>query len=326
MLTEKEIKAQSWAAFRTWETKWRENAKINKTLWEAQGKPSHRDLVLEGKGKSLLCVGMGESFESQLEIIKKYKFNVDIACVDKAFKPLMENGIVPKWVFLADAGIDIKWLGDVDTNQSTLIANMAANPEWAQNWKGKVYYYINKDNINSEEMFKEITGYDEVIPASSNVGNTVVVASTQWFGYDNYYLVGYDYCWANCNYYALHDSDKRYYLKDIEGIDTYGNLVTTSNNLYFSARWLNDFYLTMSRTKGWTSRVYNCSGRGFLEIPQRELETVLRTSKKKKLSKMEALKVREGKSQIITFKNKEDFLNQCENYEIFEIKLRGVRK
>ena len=145
-LTPNEVLAQSKAAFRQWEEIWKENARINGEIYK-RNKLSQQDLLYSGAGKKLLCIAYAPSFENQIENVQKYKNDaVDIACVDKAMGKLIDNNISPKFVVIADAGIDYKkwcepWIDK--TKDIILIANITANIEWTQNWQGKVYFYVN---------------------------------------------------------------------------------------------------------------------------------------------------------------------------------------
>lgn len=287
MLKPDEVLKQSQNAFRQWQDVWEANAKRNGDLYR-KNKTSQKDVLFKGLGKNLLCIAFAPSFENKINEIKEHRNeSTDIACVDKCFGPLMENGIKPQYVFLADAGIDYgkwcdKWIEE--TEDIILFANVTSNPEWTYNWKGKVIFYVNKDNIETEKIYSKLSGCDEMIPASSNVGNTVVVFSTQVMGYDGYFLVGYDYSWKDTeNYYAFNDSDKRYWMKHATLIDMNGDMVNTSSNLIFSSRWLTDFYKSVTNQFD-NIKIYNCSGTGILGIPRGSLVKKLQDSSKRKLN------------------------------------------
>jgi len=274
-LTEKEVRKQSETAFAQSGEKWKRHAKINGELYR-RNKNFHRDLALVGMNKVLVVAGMGASLEDHIETLKKYqvKQGVDIACCDKGFKILFRHGIKPRYVFLADANIKYdQWVQDVidQTGDTILISSICANPLWAQNWRGKVYFYVNKDNIGTEKIYSSISGCSEMIPAASNVGNAMLVFATQTMGYKEYLLIGYDFSWApGRNYYAYNDNNKRHWMRVYHLNDINGEYCYTSENLLFSCRWLQDYYngpISASKIK-----MFNCSGRGILNIPQHDLE------------------------------------------------------
>lgn len=290
MLSEQEVLNQSRSAFRQWGETWDKHARINGEIHKEQG-TSHRDLLYSGAGKTALCIANGPSFEDKIGMIKKYEDNIDIICVDKCFGKLLENGIKPKYVFLADAGISYeKYCKPYDTSGICLITNVTANVEWTQNWEGKIYFYVNKDNIKTEERYSAISGCYDSIPASSNVGNSVVVFSTQIMGYDKYILLGYDYCWGpEDKYYAFEDNDKRYWMSHINMIDKIGRLVYTSNNLVFSARWMGDFVNNVLRPRG--IKIVDCSGKGILSMQTGDLEKHLGDAEIRKLNDLDKQRI-----------------------------------
>lgn len=287
-LTPDEVLAQSRAAYGQWAPQWREHARINGEKYKKDGN-SQQDLLFIGAGKSLVCIANGSSLEDHIETLQNKNEAVDIVCCDKVLGNLLDHQIKPQYVILADANISYKdWLEPwVDqTEDIILISSICANPEWTLNWKGPVFFYVNKDNIESEKEFSQISGCHEFIPASSNVGNTVVVFSVQIFGYDEYLLIGYDYGWGdNDNYYAFTDGVKRHWMKHAHGVDCRGEIVNTSQNLIFSSRWLSDYFMSMSQQMG--VRIYNCSGRGILNMPPANLKRKLKIAKYRELSTQE---------------------------------------
>lgn len=311
-LSTDEVKKQSEAAFKQWGPTWEHNAVENGKIYKKQ-KTSHKQLLFEGAGRTLLCIAMAPSFENKLEIIKKYNTGkYDIACVDKCLGVLLDNGIVPKYVFLADSGISYdKWLKPwiKQTKNIYLMTNVTANLDWTRKWRGKIFFYVNKDNIQTEEIYMPLSGCTEQIPASSNVGNSVVVFSTQILGYKEYLLVGYDYCWRyDQNYYAFHAEDdpnngKRYWMKHIQMVDINGDIVDSSQNLLFSARWLSDYNIGMAKPNN--IRIVNCSGQGILKIETGDLEKKLRDATVDKISGDQANTIYQARmeKELITSQN-----------------------
>lgn len=262
------------------DSKWipqaRENARLDRR--------SPEELEGVGTGRTLLFAAMGESTEENIEAIKANRDKFHLAVNDKAFGYMVDRGIVPDFVFLADANIPFKWLEKyVDKTEGVrLIASPYANPEWTKVWKGPRFFYVNADVIKSEEYFKKEFPGVRVIPASSNVSNAMVCffigaidgPPLNWGGYDRYLLVGYDYSWRPWNgsdaepgvkrgkYYAFEDPvPKRFYMNHRTMFDVNGDYVHTSENLYFSARWL------WTMVTGFGVPLVNCSGRGLLQIP-----------------------------------------------------------
>lgn len=285
-LTEEEVRRQSEAAFGQWREIWESNCKYNAGIYKRDGH-SHKDLLNHGMGRQLLCVATGHSLEREIETVKKYRDRCDIACVDKSFGVLMDHGIKPDFVVIADANVSYEDWAErhiENTDGVTLIANVNANTSWTSNWKGKVIFYVNKDNIKTEEIYMQLSGCRELIPASSNVGNTVVVFFAQVCNYDRYLLLGYDYSWApGENYYAFNDNDKRFWMRHMYAIGLDGNLAYTSTNLNFSARWLLEYVQKQVAFK----KFFNCSGAGVVSIHPRKLEVCLAEFEPRKMTDQE---------------------------------------
>ena len=129
------------------------------------------------------------------------------------------------------------------------------------------------DAIATERIFAPMFKDPRIVPASTNVSNAMVVFATgsdergpqNFLGYENIVLIGYDYSWrVGENYYAFNNPEpKRYYMAHRNILDIAGMPCRTSENLFFSAKWLWT-YLTQHNLSVW-----NCSGRGILDIPRR---------------------------------------------------------
>jgi hypothetical protein len=289
MLGMNEVLDQSKAAYGQWKDTWDKHAIKNGKLLKKLG-TSQQDILFIGAGRTLICCATGPSFFDQIEDLKIKNDAIDIACVDKCFGTLLDHDIKPEYVFIADAGIDYeKWCKPwIDkTKDIILFANVTANTEWTHNWKGPIYFYVNKDNIETEKIYSKLSGCYELIPASSNVGNTVVVFAKQNFCYDEYLLMGYDFCWGDDDYYyAFEDNNKRYWMGHAIATDGEGRLIKTSQNLLFSARWLSDFYLMNIKNIPKT-KLFKTSMKGILAMPYRNLKKVIKTIKERELSEQE---------------------------------------
>lgn len=263
MLKPDAIRKQSESAIGQWGPQWRKHAKIHSKF---EMKPLS-DFRNTGIGKSLLLVANGYSLEQEIETIKENQENVDIMVCDKALGHLLENGVVPKYVLLCDANVSYekyleKWkdkVGDI-----ILFSNVCANPEWTkEKWKD-IYFFNNQDVLGSEKEFSKLSGCQNFIPAATNVSNAMVVFATQatneakdnFFGYDKILLIGFDYSWTpDGNYYAFdyEGGGKRFYMKHVFLLNTNGRHAYSSNNLLFSAKWLEDYINVFGL------RVVNCS-------------------------------------------------------------------
>ncbi|HDY90404.1 MAG TPA: DUF115 domain-containing protein [bacterium] len=271
MLTGNDVYRQSkqvWNQFG--ESKW---IPFSKSNLQKQHKDSE-GLKNIGVGKWLVLAATGESLEEAIPHLKKYRDRIDILTCDKGFGMLLEKGIKADFVMVCDCNILFKWVKPYigETRGVKLISTLYANPDWINAWLGDRYFYVNKDAIMSEQIFKEIAGDTlRIIPASSNVSNAMLVffigsddkIKTNFAGYEKYLLTGYDYSWKpKGNYYSFTDpKPKRYYMNHRTMLDYKRDVCFTSENLFFSAKWLYS-YITVHGLP-----VVNCSERGLLDIP-----------------------------------------------------------
>lgn len=242
---------QSKAAYNQWAKQWREHAKHHSRY------PMQDILKLQnsGVGKAVLVIANGHSFEKNIETIKKYQGNVDILCVDKCLIHCIQNGIIPTYVLVCDANVSYEtYMKPVEDQLAgtTLLINVCANPKWSDhgNWKDR-YYFVNKDVLKSEREFIELSGCKNVIPAGTNVSNAALVMLTQcdeqgkrnFFGYDKLLMIGFDYSWDDESYYAFDrdGSGKRHYMKSVYCFSLRSQMVYTSPNLLFSAKWIEKY-------------------------------------------------------------------------------------
>lgn len=247
-----EVREQSKNAYNQWCVQWREHAKEHSKIEQK----SLSDFEAIGVGKSMVCVANGRSLQDEIETLKKNQHKVDILCCDKSLGHLIDNGIRPKFCVVCDANVNYKKflapyvdkLGD-----TILMINVCANPEWSKNgnWKS-IYCFVNKDIILTEKEFCALSKCNNVIPAGTNVSNAMLVLLTQsddaqprnFFGYDKYLLVGYDYSWRSGEYYAFDSGEgtgKDFYMRHITLIDMAGEYAYTSANLMASVRWISKY-------------------------------------------------------------------------------------
>jgi hypothetical protein len=262
-----EVLLQSQRAYDQWKSLWQYNSS---TVKNSPNKVPMSALRNQGLGKQLVIVSMGGSFEKQVDVLKKYQHLVDIMAVDKAFVPLMERGIRPDFVLIADAQTSFPCYLEPFLKESKdiiLLSNVNAQPDWHMNWKGIKTFYVNKDNIESEKEFSAISGIQDQIHAGSNVSNAALIYANSVLNYDKYVLLGFDFCWdVGGKFYSFSKGteklgNKSVALNNMRVLDRKYDMVNCSENLWFSARWL-DMYI---RTECF-SKVVNASD-GILEVP-----------------------------------------------------------
>lgn len=248
-----DVVGQSKSAMKQWAPQWRRHAEQHAKL--APHKPLS-DFENIGIGKACVLVANGYSLEENIDILRELQKNVDIMCCDKTLGHLINNGINPTYCLVADANVDYEkymkpW---EDKLQDTILfSGVISNPLWTHNgnWKSK-YFYVNFDAIRSELEFMAISKCNNMIPAGTNVSNAMLVMLTQssngkrqnFFGYDKYILLGFDFSWRHNGKYYAFDKDgqgKFYYMRHVYCKTNSGNMAYSSNNHLFSCRWLENY-------------------------------------------------------------------------------------
>ncbi len=318
MLTYSDVKKQSLDVYNQFgESRWKPFANVNSRI-ERMDNNFYKHI---GVGKFLVLAAMGESLEKDIPILKLYRDRIDILTCDKGFGFLIDNGILPDHVIICDTNIPFKWIEPYleYTKNINLVSTPYANIEWTHAWKGPKYFYVNRDAIETEKVFLPIFGEDiRQIPAGSNVSNAMLVFMVgsdernqiNYAGYEKYLLTGYDYSWRPTGrYYAGNNPiPKRRYMHHHTMLDINNDIVFTSGNLLFSAKWMTQYCQTFKIP------VINCSERGLLDIKRGNL--------KEELSKIKFMNPNSNKTRKLFFelkdlyekteKKKEEFLKSKE--------------
>ena len=331
MLKNDEVLAQSKGAYAQWGETWRSHAKRNGELAKKRGTPNMR-MYGHGVGMNAICVGFGASLEDHLDDLRNKTKAFEILCVDKAMGYLFDNDIAPDFVYVADAGVSYEkfcepYLDKIKEHGTCLVANVTSNPEWGEGWPedNKIFYYVNEDNIQSQLEYGPISGVTEMVKAASNVGNSVIVHSSTFQCYDGFYLIGYDYSWQwKGNYYCGNNTggDKRWYMNHHQVITPQGEMCSTSANLLFSARWLQDFVQVELLPKG--RMIFNATKVGILNAPQVELSKVYEVIKRREPSNEEMNHIIDRRSQRIMTNTPEAMNEALQNKNILDVAIRYV--
>jgi len=280
MLTFKDVKNQSLTVYKQFgESKWKPFALLNSHLPRLP-KDHFKNI---GIGKFLVLCAMGESLEMAIPYLQVYRDRVDILTCDKGFGYLIDNGIMPDYVVICDTNIPFVWVEKYleYSKDVVLLCTPYANIEWTHTWKGQRYFYINRDAIESEKVFQDIFKDNmRLIPAGSNVSNAMFVLMTgldetnrvNYTGYEKFLFTGYDYSWRpDGKYYAGNNPmPKRFYMHLHTLLDINNDVVFTSSNLMFSAKWMTQYFNTFK------PNAVNCSDRGLLAVNRARIEDELK--------------------------------------------------
>ena len=249
-LNEKETIAHSKRAFEMWKPLWVENCQLNKPKIET----SLKDILGKHRNQTAILFSYGPSFEKNVKEVlnsdvMKNRENYVITCVDKAFRPLCERGLQADYVVVADGSVCAStWLSGCSQENyknSCLISNVYGSPGWSDAWSENagnknIFWYLNKDQIKTEEYFGPLVNYYDIIMAASNVANSMVVLTAQILGSKKILLFGFDYSFKD-KYYGTTDNYKRWALGTEHKIDIHGDIIRNTLNMDFSAKWLEQY-------------------------------------------------------------------------------------
>lgn len=263
-----------------------------------------------GHNKAIICVGAGPSFNKNKDYLKKiYLHNIQfplalqpfiIIAPNHQFKPLLNMGIKPHFVILADAGKHVydQLCKDIpqDLKGTVLFASLSSHPKIIKDWckqgrlvsffSGNGEYFLDALSKKTKVNLETLT-----IPAGGNVANNAFVMCYKFLGAKIFMSVGNDLSYPysddvgdrRSSYYADGDYSSQY--KDeakekfawmgIEFSDlTYGNgkricnlkPVLTSRQLFIYKTWIEMNISTWAEHTNDTFQYYNCSEGGICGV------------------------------------------------------------
>ena len=191
---------------------WGNNIKANvkNGLYKKHGM-MNKDCNGIGKNKAVIAVGAGQSFNKNKDVLKRVS-DVDgirdwhdrdfvIIASNHQYKPMLDMGIIPDFVILADASDVVKdqLLKDVPASgkNTILLAGMICDPGVLEAWdkQGKdIRFYLSRTE-GLDSVFKKATGKSPIshqILQGGNVLNSVWSMSLQHFKSNTFFAVGND--------------------------------------------------------------------------------------------------------------------------------------
>ena len=153
---------------------WRDNLRENiaNGLWKKHG-PLRKDCFAMGRNKAVIGIGAGASLKKNYALLKRLVLEdgrkdwkdrdfVFIAS-NHMFKPLLNDGVIPDFVILADASDVVKehLLKDIPANgqNTVLIAGLQCDPSVLKKWSKQgrsIRFYISASE-HQESAFREVS-------------------------------------------------------------------------------------------------------------------------------------------------------------------------
>lgn len=229
--------------------------------------------------KPCLIVGGGPSLKryNHLSLLKKYGFNGDIVVVDSTAKELLENGIIPKYISVADSTDYVKTYFDHDiihkhSDKMTGLFSTIIHPSVNTLFKGKKVFYNAYIDERYSTLFFLMTNAPLINPCG-NIGSTsIMIAAT--LGYNPIILIGMDLSFESFEDMKVYYSNNKSYFNpnNIQRDWTNIKIKSDMNPIYNKEYYMDDVFeaykiSTLYNIKDIVTRdisIINCSEQGAL--------------------------------------------------------------
>ena len=208
-----------------WGRNIREN--IKNKLWKKHGGLAD-DCVGLGKNKAIIGVGAGQSFNLNKSVLKQLNDfdgvkpwkdrNFIIVASNHQYKPLLNMGIIPDFVILADGSEVVMTQLNEDVpksgQHSVLLAGLHCSPKVLRRWsrQGREIRFYVPYSIEMQEIFGKITGKDPgsySIMQGGNVLNTAWTIGLKFFHSTAFMAIGNDLSFPLCD--TIEEQRELYY-------------------------------------------------------------------------------------------------------------------
>ena len=170
-----------------------------------------KDYLQFGKNKATVCIGAGPSLKNNLDVLKTIHLmdgirpiedrNFIFIASNHMFKPLLKEGVIPDFVYLADASDVVldQLTKDIpeDARYVTLLSGLQCSPKVLKAWtrQGRdVRFYLPGTDVLVEE-FEKLTKEDPMyirIMQGGNVMNCCWTTALKFFGSTVFMALGND--------------------------------------------------------------------------------------------------------------------------------------
>lgn len=235
---------------------WMANVRANRGHIKKQGMASRK---FSGVGQEKACVIIGAS-PGLANVVRELKTIVDdphfiLFATSSSLKFLMQNGIKPRFVVMADGAKDVasKLAVGEASEQITLIASCFVHPLSLKNWKGHVRFVRVGINEHFHREYAQITGEKKDFPAGGTQFNLAFLVAYMIFGCRVFVFTGNELCYDE-RYYVDRPDYKdakfdKYPALDIHGKEVQTNLAFMQSKLYLetqTGKWEDGVYINAS--------------------------------------------------------------------------------
>ena len=276
---------KDWKKFHTWVSEntgkhyldlWFSNARANRARLKDYGWACD---AFQGKykRKAAIMLGASPAIRKQLDKLRELQNDNDFVLIGitSGLEFMVENGIRPKYVMIADADPKMArfWdkLDPEATKDSTLIASVCTHPDMLDKWKGDIKFiciFTDNDKLNKKllKWYGNINGTGHFFHAISSQYNTGAAFAMLVFETQILIFVGQECGFKdnNVGYYPDREDHKDKQIR-APHIDIYGDVYYTNHSLFSLKQTLEDFLGKISGA-GW---YFNATEAGIFGVSKR---------------------------------------------------------
>lgn len=185
--------------YSAWIDRWANNAAVNYPIindsWGV------RFLTNSCKKLPAVVVGIGPSFDDNIDALKCARQRAIVIATDAALRPMLRHGIKPDIVVNYDGRHEQCTMWDsIDTRDLVLVANSVTSPRTIDAWKGKIIFFnmMQADDEFATNILPAMYPHLGELPNMGTVGNGAIYLASQ-MGCDPIITVGMDLCYRRTN-------------------------------------------------------------------------------------------------------------------------------
>ena len=200
----------------------------------------------KGKNYPAIIVSSGPSLDKNIKYLKHIKDKAIIVAVDSSFSALLNVGVMPDYVFVADSKERVASFFDgveEETKKTTLVADTFTHPKTLKKWQGDIYFYNTspvEDCPLTQVLASEFTGDIGYILGGGSVSSLAFSFVVGVLRCDPIILVGQD-----CGYYtpdkhhasAITEKTEKFEIEDRVTTDILGKPIFTNDVLTTFCNW-----------------------------------------------------------------------------------------
>jgi hypothetical protein len=196
-----------------------------------------------GLNKVVVLVGASPAIKKQVEQYKSLDENFIIVSSNGAYKFLVENGIIPKYVFVVEGRTHVEKDFEIFTEGTTLVAAPYVSPKIIKNWKGPIEFYLLGGSTKYASEIKKYFREDQLDVGGGNVISTAMLWAYKYLMCRHFIFTGVSLCYYEDYYWDKRDtshvcSKEVFEDKVIKCVDMYGKIANITPSLCMYKTWL----------------------------------------------------------------------------------------